>query len=181
MDGVSDGWSIRSGTIWEIGKPFGVNYSRSPNGRSVARPPATGRCEYPPSSVEKVTSTRRMRFRQSMLEEGMCPCASGLARLGAGMFQDFVVKLAADCCPSRLVPECHAYQDFPVSEACQIGVSIPLPLMSQTEFSEVERLLAESLSELKETTEPELRRARLSDMRRLLAEADRLLLEGGAH
>lgn len=23
MDGVSDGWSIRSGTIWEIGKPLG--------------------------------------------------------------------------------------------------------------------------------------------------------------
>ena len=131
--------------------------------------------------VEKVASTSRMRFSRSMLEEGICPCASGLAWLGTRMFQDFGVKLAAGCCPSRLEPECHAYQDFPVFEACQVGVSIHLPLMSQTEFSEVERLLEESLSELKETTDPELRCAMPSDMRRLLAEADRLLLEGGAH
>jgi len=50
--------------------------------------------------------------------------------------------------------------------------------MSNYEFAEIERLLAEVLSKLKETHDPQLRRTMLADMRRLLSEADHLIAEG---
>jgi hypothetical protein len=43
------------------------------------------------------------------------------------------------------------------------------------EFADVQRRLQESLSELMETTDPKIRQLLLRDMRRLLAEADRIL------
>ena len=51
--------------------------------------------------------------------------------------------------------------------------------MTDHEFSEVARLLEETLSELKQSHDPQLRRIMLADMRLLLAEADRLLAEHG--
>jgi hypothetical protein len=47
----------------------------------------------------------------------------------------------------------------------------------EREFNEVQRKLEETRSELKETKDPNLRQLLLRDMRRLLAEADRILKE----
>jgi hypothetical protein len=49
--------------------------------------------------------------------------------------------------------------------------------MPETEFSELEQKLEAVLAELKGTKDPNLRRRLLLDMRMLLLEADRLLLE----
>jgi hypothetical protein len=51
------------------------------------------------------------------------------------------------------------------------------PFMTDHEFAEVARLLEETLSELKQSRDPQLRRIMLADMRLLLSEADRLLAE----
>jgi hypothetical protein len=53
-----------------------------------------------------------------------------------------------------------------------------LGFMSVDEFTEVERLLQETVSELKQANDPAIKRLLLADMRRLLAEADRLMLAG---
>ena len=50
--------------------------------------------------------------------------------------------------------------------------------MTDRDFRQLQRALEEALSKLKETKEPKLRRNLLLEMRCLLAEADRLLLDG---
>jgi hypothetical protein len=50
--------------------------------------------------------------------------------------------------------------------------------MTHRDFRQLQRALEEALSKLKETKEPKLRRNLLLEMRSLLAEADRLLLDG---
>jgi hypothetical protein len=49
--------------------------------------------------------------------------------------------------------------------------------MADDEFANVARLLEETLSELNQVSDPALRRILLADMRRLIAEADRLAAE----
>jgi len=49
--------------------------------------------------------------------------------------------------------------------------------MPHDEFTDVARQLEEKLSEMNQATDPALRRSMLSDMRRLIAEADRLNTE----
>jgi hypothetical protein len=49
--------------------------------------------------------------------------------------------------------------------------------MPTNEFAVIQRQLEEVIAELKNTTDPRLRRGKLLDMRKLLAEADRLMLE----
>lgn len=51
--------------------------------------------------------------------------------------------------------------------------------MSENKFAEIERQLQETLSELKQVRDPQLRQKMLADMLRLLVEADRLLSEKG--
>jgi hypothetical protein len=46
--------------------------------------------------------------------------------------------------------------------------------MSDHEFSDLSRQLEKTISELKETHDPQIRRVKLADMARLLARADRL-------
>jgi hypothetical protein len=48
-------------------------------------------------------------------------------------------------------------------------------MQPEREFKEVQRRLEETISELKDTKDPKLRQLLLRDMRRLLAEADRIL------
>jgi TATA-binding protein-associated factor Taf7 len=58
------------------------------------------------------------------------------------------------------------------------GASICLRhFMPDDEFTDVARQLEEKLSEMNQATDPALRRSMLSDMRRLIAEADRLNTE----
>jgi hypothetical protein len=47
--------------------------------------------------------------------------------------------------------------------------------MSNHEFSDLLRQLEKTISQLKETFDPQIRRTMLADVARLLAEADRLL------
>ena len=49
--------------------------------------------------------------------------------------------------------------------------------MTDDEFADVARLLEETLSEMNQVSDPALRRILLADMRRLIAEADRLAAE----
>jgi hypothetical protein len=49
--------------------------------------------------------------------------------------------------------------------------------MSDDEFANVARQLEKNLFEMNQSTDPALRRSLLSDMRRLIAEADRLNTE----
>ena len=49
--------------------------------------------------------------------------------------------------------------------------------MPERDFRQIEQDLAQTVSKLKGTKDPKLRRNLLSELRRLLAEADRLLLE----
>jgi hypothetical protein len=50
--------------------------------------------------------------------------------------------------------------------------------MRDDEFADVARQLERMLAELSQAKDPALRRTLLSDMRRLIAEADRLAAEG---
>jgi hypothetical protein len=68
---------------------------------------------------------------------------------------------------------------FLYSHCHQHRVSISAPLMSELKFAEIERHLEETLSLLKEARDPQRRLILLTDMRLLLLEADRLLLESG--
>jgi hypothetical protein len=47
--------------------------------------------------------------------------------------------------------------------------------MAEREFSEAQRKLEQTLTKLKETKDPKLRLLLLREMRRLLADADRIL------
>jgi hypothetical protein len=52
--------------------------------------------------------------------------------------------------------------------------------MAQDEFAEVARQLEETLAEINQVTDPGVRHTLLSDMRRLIAEADRLNSESAS-